>query len=507
MTERIAPVAHEGERTSSDLLGLQARLLIGGEALNPQNLALPVVTSEQLGTFDTRDYGVFVAISGNERRQYWEGKNGDHKEVWKRNFKEKLVSGATFFATEHGAHWGEFLAAFGSAEHPFDVSEPRDEAIEALYSRYFVGDERKSHIKQYVGDVLRIFQGADGIPNPVLMHRYSDVITWMGSMFGEHSGQIVTLLAAGEAILQVPGGREAIVLAVGVEERANIRMNRLDPEEDAMLSFLWENRAQRTVPVQLPPREPQVPQPAGIPHEVPTPVVHEPHAIARTLLNYETGTAHEQHDLSAVFPDLVVRVERLIEENEDIFPPGVRAVVLSDVAVEMIRAISEKSHERDVELAFEMHGIAIVQGDKEVGVAAFAVPTMDFTHAEQLRVITRSDIHEAHANQLTDNTNLGDYFRSRSHTRNGNLLLSCHTHQRQAGVPIPSQQDLTQFAENATNSGEQQVWAIFTLRGEELLSTTRITYRDGTGTIRHSQNLLLKDESDLPLLDVLQPAA
>ncbi len=81
MTERVKRTdrvsSAERLRYYEGLVGLQVRLLMGGETLNLHKLDLAAITKESLGNFDQRSYSPFISASTKERKDYWRGKENN----------------------------------------------------------------------------------------------------------------------------------------------------------------------------------------------------------------------------------------------------------------------------------------------------------------------------------------------------------------------------------------------------------------------------------------------
>src|SRR3990167_11275976 len=96
MPERTIPpdkvIPPERITFQDGLVGLQASMLIGGEAINPNKLNLAPVTKEILGNIETRNYSPFVEASMRERRRVSKTKQESIND-----FVDKIKNGISFF--------------------------------------------------------------------------------------------------------------------------------------------------------------------------------------------------------------------------------------------------------------------------------------------------------------------------------------------------------------------------------------------------------------------------
>ena len=186
----------------SGLVGLQTRLLIGGEALNPNKTDLPSVTAESLGNLQSRNYSPFAAASLRERKNYWQGKEDDHfsrqKEVWLANFVSLFDQNKYFFRqNEEGKSWSELFAKL--AINPLSFSR---QSADEFYNRYFTGENKDSNIKLFVQDILSAYASSDGKIDYSRLRKDLDGVQWLANVFGSLSSEIVSQLADAESKLQ-----------------------------------------------------------------------------------------------------------------------------------------------------------------------------------------------------------------------------------------------------------------------------------------------------------------
>ena len=205
-------------------IGLQARLLLGGNALNPNARNLPPLTENDLGNFAQRDYSPFNQASANERANYWQGKGDD---IFARQ-KESWINQVTEIFQKSPELTG-ILAAL------------EIENAESLFEKYCLN--REGHdIKQFVRDVLNL-------PTPSQM---LTVIQHLAGMFGETSAEIVKHLVDAETqLLTQP---EQLVEAAN----SGRRINRLTTDEKRLLRFV--SGSEEEVEQQVRPARPKLPE-------------------------------------------------------------------------------------------------------------------------------------------------------------------------------------------------------------------------------------------------------
>jgi len=91
MAERRAPSHNPENPIFQQNIGLQTRLLMGGEALNPGKTDLRIPAFESLQNFAERDYSPFNKASIFERKSFWRNSEYDSFEQQKKAFDKFLV--------------------------------------------------------------------------------------------------------------------------------------------------------------------------------------------------------------------------------------------------------------------------------------------------------------------------------------------------------------------------------------------------------------------------------
>ncbi len=243
--------------------GLKPRLLLGGNAINPDNATIPPITQEQLGNFKDRNYDLFDNASTNERKTWWSGKENNNfdrqKRLWTAQTTETFNGAKDWFEkNQQGKQWTALFAKLD-----INATSFTEQNAQALYARYFGTAQRGSLVKKYVNEVVNTYQQGNTIDYAGIQRDLKG-IKWLANIFGETSGEVVTQLVDAEVALLIEP--EALITAANQTEKVNnqsvARANRLEPDEKRLLKFLWENRTADTTPTPGPtPPEPQSPTP------------------------------------------------------------------------------------------------------------------------------------------------------------------------------------------------------------------------------------------------------
>gem|GEM_PF-3894196 len=247
--ERQAVQQHEPREPRRELpgyeplVGLQTRLLIGGQTLLP-NAILPEFTRDVFRPFEDRReaYGVFEHASVGERRAHWQGKEGDvfdqQKAAWIRNTTSLFQDQQTqrFFQTEQGRNWSQVLGKLGVTTEGFT-----NQTAEQLYSTYFqVRPGEETGMRKFVKTALDAHRNQEGIVHYEQLRQDLPAIKWLANIFGTNSSDIVSQLVDAEAKLET--NPETIVEDANREEHVHNQMvrrvNNLAPRERELLIFL-----------------------------------------------------------------------------------------------------------------------------------------------------------------------------------------------------------------------------------------------------------------------------
>jgi len=502
--ERETQVTHQApEREERPEQGyspaVPVRLLVGGQALNPDNV-LGDVHDEDFGTFEERSYDIFNRASTSERQTYWQNRQGDRLAQWKTNFHNSLTSSQEFFTNSpDGRRWTQFFSRLGGDGVRFDVVSASEGMVEGLYSRYFDAATKESNTKQFVEDVLSAHR-EEGRINYELFVQNMDVIHWTSRMFGERSSDVVSLIAQAEAMVTESEARQrALAIAnhsLEISEGHVVKLvNVLSPHDQELLRFIWERRERsehQRVQEQILQPQPQVQREEETED-------HTPEEIADRLLTYETGEPREHVvDLSESFPQLVERVGQLVFEHPEAISDTSEVLIVSDATYQMVKRVAGEANRVNRELGFTIQGVAL-ERHPNVRVGAYIVPVMDFRNAQEFQINIDPGVYRRLAPTLAQNTRLQDYFSTRTMSPDGEACTVGHIHQIQTGLIHRGQysQGDIRMVEERIRRGEDVVeWAVFTLDNGALYDYVMQSQKQPDGSIVHKRVQLIK-ESDL----------
>lgn len=212
---------HEG------LIGLQARMLIGGEALNPTKLDLPAVTKDALGKIETRNYSPFVAASMRERRQVTKTKQESIND-----FVALIENSKSFFKDDReGKGWNELFLKLGIDTQNFTAQQ-----AETFYNKYFYQEKSQSNIKQFIQDTVAVYKKPDGKIDYQKLKQNLEGVQWLANLFGKISSEIISQLVDAEVKLQTQP--DTFIQQANETKDNTLRVNNLLPKEKELLAFL-----------------------------------------------------------------------------------------------------------------------------------------------------------------------------------------------------------------------------------------------------------------------------
>jgi hypothetical protein len=475
-----APQSPEIPRTSEETIALQARLLIGGNALNPTKVDLENVTKKGLETGASIAEVLENGSEDERQQQYPSGEFAANKQVWADGVTARFQNYPTFWESGKGRQWQETFNRIGIDSKSLNT--------DAIYDEYF-SEKDTPPTQRFVEKVLSSYSNADGRVDLQQLEKDKEALVWMGGLFGKQTAAVLTEFIHAKALLATKP--DAFIQAVNTQQNNTIRLNDMGEKEKQLLEFVYAHTPtpQREIPIQRSeeeekqqsekeePSQEEEEQHNPLPKEhdanITTPLQYvdttpseekeekvKPlvHPEARSLLaqralrliNYETGEiTNESVDLSESFPALVENVTALLHNPEalDMIPQG--TVVLSDVARTMIDKLAEEANRKNLELSFVLQGQWVRQGDKEVFVAAYPVPAMDYSQLRQISTDIVPEIHRINSAALAEQTNLKDYFSNTVHFANGESGTMCHVHQESLGEQFranPSGGDYNQIS-------------------------------------------------------------
>ncbi len=242
----------EVERRLNEIIGLQARLLIGShneEAFNPDKpvdgaLTENLLKSDYLGNLNGT-YGVVRNASTKERIKHYReiGDTSPYEQKmtgWKKSFINTINNNKTYFANEDEGKKRAIL--YHKLGIPTDGTFSDTQAQE-FYDRYFTGPNHESDIKRFVQDVLEVYTPKNNHVTRSELLDNLEGIKWLANVFGENSAEVTTALielvskksdkVAKDEFLKKAYGRDGIVYQLGPLAK--------DSKSREIVTFLWEN--------------------------------------------------------------------------------------------------------------------------------------------------------------------------------------------------------------------------------------------------------------------------
>ncbi len=497
MRERHQHTSHEHLGIHEDLIGLQARLLIGNEALNPQH-PIATVTPEMLGTFATRDYTPLNQASNYERTMH--GENQD-VQSWMTDMIATFTNAHEFFAyNPQGQRWHRLF------EQTLNVSATNFNKTHAehLYHRYFTNESAgEAKTKEFIGDILTAYiDPHTHILDHAQLTQDLPGIQWIAHIFGANTSETITQLVHAEAKNYDPAQQQRLLR----EANTQSRINALTEREQQLLKSLWIQKQHSQDRQRFEERRSS--------NETEHDDHDDPIYIAAHLLDYQTGrVTGETFDLSQTFPTLVSYIEEEIQNNNPFFEQNVPAIFLSDVAICMIDAIAQSANDRDQELAFTLRGVILKRRadgtlttedpspEKDVLIAAYAVPAMDYTQTDRMLSHIIPQIERERALALSQATNLQTYFQNKTRSERGDVFGMSHIHQDSHGEAHrakPSRRDYEQIESFLRQDPQTpHYWGVVTKHDGRMYANIIRSFTDDTGNIQHQENLTVIPETAL----------
>lgn len=457
MTERVRPsFSRESAPFNPNLIGLQARLLLGNTALNPAHNISEHFDPATITAFDRRSYSTFETASKSERSEFWNasGINNltDQLTVWSHSMSS-LISTKSFSKSER-----EFYAKIG-----IDTGSFSSEDTSKFYRDNFANNPNK--LKSFVEKVIRAHfdESSLSIDYDALMSNM-DTIKWFANIFGQRSAEIATQLIAAE--IKLITEPELFTQDPG-------RLNNLTPTETELLGFAWQHRTENE-------------QNNHSQEE------SEAFEIADRLIDYKTGSVTgERVDLLPYYSGFVDDMSAKLDSNHPLFGGREPKIILSDLAVAMIDRVASRSNEVNKELGFTIQGNSIGQEGEFIFTGAYIAPVLDFTTAQESTMSPDFTLNNRLKKLLGQNTNLSNYFLQTTGRKTGDRLGTLHIHQAPLGEKYraqPSTGDIA-YVERILQSTKRKfyIWGVVTKSGGDLEMIVVLSKRDQSGTIVHDE--------------------
>ncbi len=222
---------HENLTNDSVLIALQARLLLGGQALNWQEDNLSELRESDINDYQCREqttYQLLSQASTRERKQYWRGKLGDQFEQQQQNWFDSVIrifqQAREFIKTPSNSNWRNLFERLGINCLNFQKQD-----AEKLYHEYC----GQSQTTVYIQKVLGLYKTKTSF-DFAKIEQDLKAITWLANIFGQISSEAIRELIHAEAKLLNPN-QKAILVS---ENNQDNRLNRLQDKEVAILKWL-----------------------------------------------------------------------------------------------------------------------------------------------------------------------------------------------------------------------------------------------------------------------------
>ncbi|MCA9372347.1 hypothetical protein KC726_05645 [Candidatus Woesebacteria bacterium] len=244
--EQDQPTNPERHRFNSHFTPLQGRLILGGEALNPDNTAVQNVVAEQLATHDeARTTRMFTAVSREDRQRFQETRGVDwNVAVWTQELVANVQRAQNFFQTDRGLQWQRNLQHLG-----IDVSNFDQTQAQRIYDTYIVPD---NGIEQFIRTVGSHFDTVEEL------ERNMEAFTWLGNMFGADAQELISQYIVARKKVEKQPSRFINELNLPCSDittnQQRSQINMVTDREKELLTRCWEHREVVQTP---PPREAQ----------------------------------------------------------------------------------------------------------------------------------------------------------------------------------------------------------------------------------------------------------
>lgn len=506
MNERAHPTpdtdrSSEAGKNPGEFAGMQVRLLLGGDLLNPEKKTENPIDDSLFSDQKTLEqranttYRYLEIASQNERRSYWKNQPvrgfTQQKRQWAENTAKTFNASRDFFQnSQQGQEWSTLFTQLG-----INAINATAENAEQFYSA-FLAKQDGNTLQGFVASFLRAHVENNRLDFAKLQKNLP-AIQWLSHMFGKNSSEVITQLIDAEVRIQNDQQAPLLIEQVNTGER----INRLTVQEERLLSFVWGGRVNSE-------------ETATETVETEKDNTETPEEIAGKLINYETGeVTDEKVDLLPSFSELVEDVTHLVESKR--LPADGPVMILSDVAWAMMDKIASSSNSKNKELGFAIQGATLFRNSagelvddpaeaditKNIHIGAFTAPTMDYKNS--METVTRIDqtVYHKTSAELAENTGLSAYLKKKTGYIEGYPVSSSHTHQESLGKDNwikPSGQDYSQSEQNASSSPTKDTyWAVVTkARGKLMINLIR-TSIDRDGKVVHQDKIPCLPESEL----------
>lgn len=239
-----------------DNIGLQARLLMGGDYLDPSRELKKDVRQEHLN-ITAETYKPLERLSELERKQFWKDQAPDknpqeQKQIWAQNVVSVIEGKKDYFESEEGKKRKELYRKLGINFDGFN----QDSAI-SMYNRFF-SPERKGHeVERFIEDILYLdiyYNPNNKTLNFSRVKEDLEAFAWLGNIFGSGSALVMTELIAAEARIHDIKEEQLFIKELNKKDkwfgRGQRRIDKLNKAEKGLCEYM--NEANKTGELKVP---------------------------------------------------------------------------------------------------------------------------------------------------------------------------------------------------------------------------------------------------------------
>lgn len=234
------PASKEAFSTAKQTIALQTRLILGNEALNPNNVNIGKVNNENLKGISQETFNKLSNASTNERSDYWKNKSGSDTSL-----------------TTYEAQMKSWTADFVKYVDQENFTEKN--ALD-LYNHYFVGESKSSAIDKFVNEtVLGLTLQNENVDLEAL-NQEMPKIKKLANIFGGNSSELIEASILAKIKLMDNGKKQELITQsneeIATSQGPQTRLDYLNPDEERILKWLDQNQTLDTKRLNLS-RKPQ----------------------------------------------------------------------------------------------------------------------------------------------------------------------------------------------------------------------------------------------------------
>lgn len=233
----------------NDNIPLQARLALGGTALNPD---------QQIGQIDANQFGrrendqfthsCLSAGSMDERTTFWKNREGtfdQQKTQWKDHLVTRFKNKKDFYtSTDEGKKQADALKKLG-----IDAANFSSDTAEAIYQKWCNGQDGASNCEEFVNTLVSKYNTLEELQKDL------PVFQWFSNIFGAQSGEVIAQLAAAKMKTKDENKRKELASKTNESPQLNETAQK-------NLKFLWDHRPDDVAQLQQRAQQ-EVQKPAG----------------------------------------------------------------------------------------------------------------------------------------------------------------------------------------------------------------------------------------------------